>query len=90
MFKRLCAEVATQTNKWKEIALQLDITHNDIERIEMENKGSIKECFTKMFDKWRKAAHPPFTWGTIIAVLQSEAVEEYHLAQQLQERYCPP
>ena len=90
MFKGLCEKVATQTNKWKEIALQLDITHNDIERIEMESRvyvqGFIEECFRKVFDKWRRAACPPFTWDTIIAVL--EVIGEKHLAQQLQD--TPP
>ena len=87
LFRDLCNEVATKTNEWKAIALQLHITMNDVNRIAIESGGTVEECFRRVFDKWRRAVYPPFTWDTIITALQTEAVSEHRLAQQLQEKH---
>ena len=87
LLRDLCNEVATKTNQWKAIALEPHITMNDINRIAVESGGNIKECFRRVFTKWQRAVHPPFTWDTIITALQAEAVSEHYLAQQLQEKH---
>jgi hypothetical protein len=83
----LLNEVATQTNKWEEIGLQLDLTHTDIERIKMEEQDRIEACFIKIFNKWETKATPPFTWPVIISSLESPSVAEFRLASQLKARH---
>jgi ABC-type amino acid transport substrate-binding protein len=90
-FKDLCNEVATNTNQWRAIAVQLHITPTDIDCIDIESgggDGSVKERFRRVFEKWRRAAHPPFTWDAMITALRAESVDEVCLAQQLEEKHC--
>ena len=79
----LLDEVATATNKWEEIALQLDLSHTDIERIKMEEQDRIEARFIKVFSKWETKLTPPFTWPVIINALESPSVAEFRLASQL-------
>ena len=84
----LLNEVATQTNKWEPIALQLDLSHTDIERIKMEEQGrTVDACFIKVFNKWETKLTPPFTWPVIISALESPSVAEFRLASQLKARH---
>ena len=84
--KQLCCEVPNGTIKWKEIATCLDISETDIDRFEVECRGKVKDCFVEVFRAWQMEAKHPFTWGTIITVLQE--VGEKRLAEHLQEKYC--
>ena len=84
----LCNEVSPRTNKWREIAINLDIAHVEIERIEVESHGRIEECFVRVFQRWQRLRSPPFTMATIICVLKCEQVGEQFLARTLREKYC--
>ena len=83
----LLDEVATATNKWEEIALQLDLSHTDIERIKMEEQDRIEARFIKVFNKWETKLTPPFTWPVIISALESPSVAEFRLASELKARH---
>ena len=80
-------EVDTQTNKWEDIGLQLDLSHTDIERIKIEEQERIEACFIKVFNKWETKLIPPFTWPVIINALESPSVAEFRLASQLKARH---
>jgi hypothetical protein len=84
----MCREISTQTNQWKAIALHLNIPPSAIEHISAECGDNTQDCFSRVFDKWHKAAAPPFSWDTIIEVLQCQDVAEDSLAQQLLEKHC--
>ena len=86
--QQLCNEVATKTNQWQSIALNLGIAQTYVDRIAIECEGNIQKCFTKVFDQWCRDARRPFNWETMICVLQEESVAEYYLAVQLEEKYC--
>ena len=83
----LMNEVATQTNKWECIALELELSHNDIERIKLEEQGRIQDCFRRVFSKWETKVDPPFTWPVIIRALESPSVTEFRLALELKRKY---
>ena len=80
-------EVAIETIKWKEIAIGLEVSSIEIDRISAESR-EIQECFRRVFDRWQRENRRPFKWETIIDVLKSPAVGENTLAQQLKENYC--
>lgn len=86
--RQLCDDVATKTNLWKEIAQSLQISRNDIERIDLESGESILERFSKVFEKWRREKQQPFIWSTMVNVLRSPAVGEHALANELDQKYC--
>ena len=83
----LLNEVATATNKWECIALELDLSHTDIDRIKMEQQNRVEDCFMRIFNKWETKLTPPFTWPVIISALESPSVAEFRLASQLKVRH---
>lgn len=86
--KQLCNDVASNTNKWKLIAVNLDISLNDAERIAQESGGDVQESFVKVFNKWQKENKCPFNWSTMVSVLRAPAVSENSLAEMLEQKYC--
>ena len=80
-------EVATQTNEWESIALKLELSQTDIERIKLEEPGRIQNCFRRVFSKWETKGDPPFTWPVIIRALESQSVMEVKLAKELKRRH---
>ena len=80
-------EVAIETNKWESIALRLELTHTEIEKIKLEEGGKIDNCFRKIFSKWETKVVPPFTWPVIISALESPSVGEIRLARELRIRH---
>ena len=83
----LMNEVASKTNKLDAIAINLDITTVDLERIARECNFDISQRFLRVFDLWRRRGSPPFTLNTIVSALHSESVGEFQLAKNLQEKY---
>lgn len=74
-------QVAT---KWMEIGLKLEIKPHILEKIRCDfgNEGVEKLC-VRIVLEWQKNIRPPFTWATIIKVLNSECIGEHVLARTI-------
>ena len=48
----------------------------------------MSECLLEMLATWLKRTNPPPTWEGLAKALESPAVGEGHLAQQLRDKYC--
>ena len=83
----LCDAVSDCTNKWKNIALQLKLSLIDIERIQIECNNNIEECFIRVFNKWERQRKVPYTWDTIVKVLDSRSVGEMTIAAEIRQKY---
>ena len=65
----------------------LHITPNDINRIDKENRGNVMDCFREVFRVWQKQCKRPFTWSTMVEVLESPLVEENNIASNIRTKY---
>lgn len=85
----LCEDIIPETSKWKDIAKNLEISYSEIECISKEshNGTHIEECFRKVFGVWEKHCKPPYTWDTIVRVLESPNVDEKNLATKIRNKY---
>ena len=79
--------MASKTNNWEAIAINLGVQPVDIDRIKKECSSDIGDYFLKLFDLWRKRGSPPFTLHTMLSALESESVGELVLAERLREKY---
>lgn len=78
----------TGVTDWQMIAIQLDMDQLCVERFERQEDKGIKECFRRVFTKWKKQLKPPFTWAVIVKALTSSVDEEQHkLADKLSKKY---
>ena len=83
----LMNEVASKVSaKWKEISIQLGLTLNDQKYFMELTLGDPKQCFTFVFTVWKSRATKPYTWSTVIEALESPAVDEVRLAQELRAK----
>ena len=83
----LMNEVASKVlAKWKEISIQLGLTLNDQKYFMELTLGDPKQCFTFVFTVWKNRATKPYTWSTVIRALESPAVDEMRLAQELRTK----
>lgn len=80
-------EVESKTNCWKEIAVQLELTPTEIERIEIENPRDIYECFSQVFTRWSKSPKVRYCWSSIVTALSAPSVNEKRLACIISEKY---
>lgn len=87
LFRLLCNEIAPYTNAWRAIAINLDISNVDIDRIASENDRE-QDRLIKVFEKWHTQCKHPFTWDTILKVLEEPMIGERCLAQELHRKYC--
>ena len=83
----LMNEVASKVSaKWKEISIQLGLTVNDQKCFIDATSGDPNQCFTFVFNVWRNRATRPYKWSTVIKALETPAVGEKRLAQDLRTK----
>lgn len=70
--------------KWMEIGLKLKIKPHILDKLKHDfgNDGVRRLC-VKVLQEWEKNIDPPFTWATIIGVLNSELVGEHATAKAI-------
>ena len=83
----LMNEVASKiTAKWKQISIQLGLTPSDQECFLASTPNDPLQCFTSVFRVWKSRATRLYTWSTVIQALESPAVDEMRLAQELRTK----
>ena len=72
-------EVAAQIPaKWHQVGIALNLPHSELECLPASDS---LRCFSSIFNTWMKQELKPYTWLTIINVLQTPAVGESRLAK---------
>ena len=75
---------------WYNIGLELDIPYTILDSFRHEYLDT-SDLMREMLKYWFKTAvYPPPTWEAIVAALRSLVVNESHLAEQLESKYCAP
>ena len=72
--------------KWRHVGIQLGLSPGNLDNIQGQNAGKPDpnlESFEKVFTQWKLLIPSPYTWSTIISVLQTPAVGEARLADSL-------
>lgn len=75
----VAAEIPT---KWREFGYQLHISTGVLNSIE-QSRNDPQGCFTAVFERWESNGQPPFTWGTVLEVLRSQAMRQNKLADNI-------
>ena len=55
--------------KWYELGIQLEINIATLERFSIQTNDPIR-LYSKVFDQWEREQKVPFTWETIIIILE--------------------
>ena len=80
----LMNEVASKVPaNWRQISIQLGLTPSDQECFMASTPSDPLQCFTSVFRVWKSRATRLYTWSTVIKALESPAVDEMRLAQEL-------
>ena len=71
-------------HKWKQVAIQLDLSWGKMKAIE-RNEHECFDRFIAVLDQWKQSDSQPYTWKTIVTVLNSASVDEPKLAKELEK-----
>ena len=74
-------------HKWKQVAIQLDLSLGERKAIEKDEQEAF-DRFIAVLEQWKQSVSQPFTWKTIITVLKSASVGEQGLAEELKKDFC--
>ena len=80
--QRILWEARTQ---WYNLGLELDITPDSLDSIELANSGKPDRCFRAMLTKWLREHQRP-TWSALAEALRSPSVGLSHLAEGIQKQ----
>ena len=74
-------------NKWKKVAIQLELSEGEIKAIQTDEKESFDQFIAVMY-RWKQSLSKPFTWATLVSALESPSVNENRLAHELRTEFC--
>ena len=86
--KALLTELHPVRDSWYNIGLQLDIPHITLNCFQ-QNYTKHMNLMREVLIYWLETAVDP-RWITIVIALRSSLVNENHLADQLESKYCAP
>ena len=79
------SQIAAKTkDKWFQVGIQLDIDMATLFSYEAQSRDPMR-CYTSVFDEWQRDCKLPYTWATIIGALESNAVTEVAVANEVRE-----
>ena len=86
--KVLANEVAAMIpQKWHQVAIQLELEKAKRDIIRINEKIGQQEQFMAVLEHWENSCCLPYTWGTLLTALESRAVGEQKLADQLKQKF---
>ena len=81
-------EVAAKIpSKWRVVGLQLGLKHGELDGIAANCSNDTSHCYSKVFEHWKNSKTCPYTWLTIVDVLQALSVNEERLADEIKSKY---
>ena len=75
------------TTKWRQLGVGLRLPLTALDAIDADYPKVADKCH-QVFLMWSRRQTLPYTWGTVIRVLQSPAVGEQALAERLKNHLC--
>ena len=84
----LMNEVAAKIpSKWRVVGLQLGLKHGELDGIAANCSNDTSHCYSNVFEHWKNSKTHPYTWLTIVNVLQAPSVNEERLADEIKSKY---
>ena len=68
--------------QWYNLGLELDISPDSLDSIELANAGNPDRCFRAMLTKWLREHERPI-WSALAEALRSPSVGLSHLAEEI-------
>ena len=70
-------------DKWMMFGVQLNIDQATLQQISYQENPI--RCYVELFTLWRQRQEPPFTWNSVIDILRTPIVDEFGLAEAIEE-----
>ena len=77
---------AALPTKWRIVGLQLGLSLPRLDEIE-RNHSDCRRCFSAVFSEWEQQETSPFSWETVVSVLQTPSVEENRVAEEVKTHF---
>ena len=77
--------LADISNKWYDIGLGFNVSHNNLESIKNETGSDITKL-SKVIECWISTQSSPVTWKTVISVIEGPIVNKKKKANEIRKR----
>ena len=78
---------ATLPTKWRLVGVQLGLSLTSLDEIERSFSNDCKRCFSAVFQEWELQNTSPYSWDTVVHVLQAPSVEENRVAEDVRAHF---
>ena len=85
----MLGEVYHVRAKWYNLGLGLKVAVSTLDVIATQYRDP-GDALREMMHEWLKGINPPPTWKGLIEALRSRILNQVLLADQLEQKYCPP
>ena len=76
--------IAKLPSMWRQFGFCLEITKSELDAIQ-DCGGRPSDHFTDVFSLWKQTERRPFSWQTVVEVLESYTIGEKRLAQYIKQ-----
>ncbi|XP_003386183.1 PREDICTED: polyubiquitin-C-like [Amphimedon queenslandica] len=84
----LMEEVAAKApRECMNIGTMLEIEQHVLDGIKVQHSSNFMECYRAVFNHWKDTTPRPYTWATIVEVLESGVVQRNDLAEEIKRKY---
>ena len=70
-------------SKWRDVGIQLNLSPDHLDGIAVSASSGPLDRFYSVFSLWKKQMTAPYKWSTVIHALETPAVNEIRLAEEL-------
>ena len=78
-------------DRWESFGVALGVPLSNVKSFERQYMGNARDIFNRIFEHWinhqSKLNYPP-TWESIVEILRTRVVDEKHLADDIEKKYC--
>ena len=83
----LALELYEISEKWKKLAVKLELTREEIRGIQEEHPTYSDRCLIGVLNTWHKKK-AKLSWSDVIRVLNSREISEPGIATRIMREYC--
>lgn len=78
---------AKAPDQWKFFGTMLDIDAAVLNSFEAQHKAEPRACYLDVFTQWKATTNHPYTWATVVEILESEVIGKHDLAVEIKRKY---
>ena len=78
---------AKAPDQWMNFGTMLDIDSSVLDSLKARHNADPIACYRDVFTQWKAITTPPYTWETVVEILESGLIERLDLAAEIKRKH---